>query len=268
MAAHPEVDDSLRYIRAETERLRDALRDLPAAVWDQPTSCPPWRLRHLIAHVITSGESFKLSVERGVSGLTEPAMPEDDRARRIEQASEAPPEQLIAALDRVTAEVEQLYERLDADQLEAICYHRRGNRSARWYVQHRLGEVAFHRWDVQRSLGRQAALDGEVAAFLLPMLLESNVPRIYPSGPRAEGRLRLTVEGARASSWLLSATPERLEVQRDGGRAELTITASPAVLALLVYGRANLFEQERRGRARLEGDRALAMRLRSIFPGP
>ena len=37
---------------------------------------------------------------------------------------------------------------------EAICFHRRGNRSVRWYAAHRLAEVAFHSWDVQVSLDR------------------------------------------------------------------------------------------------------------------
>ena len=120
-----------------------------------------------------------------------------------------------------------------------------------------------------RSLGRDgAALDEEVAAFVLPMLLESNLPRIYPRGPRGEGRFRLVVEGAPAQSWLLTATPEELRVQRGGDGADVTITAPARVLALLVYNRANLAEEERQGHARVEGDRALADRFHTLFPGP
>jgi SCP-2 sterol transfer family len=100
------------------------------------------------------------------------------------------------------------------------------------------------------------------------MLLESNAPRIYPLGPRGEGRVRLVVEGAPAASWLLTAGPERLEVERGGGEADATITAPAEVLALLVYGRVDLADQERRGRAQIAGDRSLVERIRTIFPGP
>jgi hypothetical protein len=46
-----------------------------------------------------------------------------------------------------------------------------------------------------------------------------------------------------------------------------TIIAPPEVLALLIYGRANLAEQEQQGRARVEGDRAVAARFHTLFVG-
>jgi uncharacterized protein (TIGR03083 family) len=268
MAAHAEVDESLRHIRAITRRLRDDLAGLPPAAWDVPTNCPPWTVRDLVAHVVNGAESFRLNVERGVAGLPEPGQTEEERARRVQQLAAASPTELRAALVGATDDLEALYERLTADQLEAICYHRRGNRPARWYIQHRLAEVAFHHWDLRRSLGRPAALDPEVAAFLLPTLVESNLPRIYPHGPRGEGRFRLVVAGEPAASWLLIASPERLEVRPGGDDADATITAPPEVLALLVYGRSDLAEEERHGRARVDGDHALAARFHAIFPKP
>lgn len=268
MAAHPDVDRSLRLIRALTDRMLAELAALAPDGWDRPTNCPPWQIRTLIGHVVTSGESFRLSVERGVAGSTEPPLPEAERERRIAAAAAASPDELRGALARETAAIEALYERLAADQLAAICYHRRGNRPASWYIQHRLAEVAFHCWDLERSLARPAALDPEVAAFLLPMLLESNLPRVYQTGPRGEGRFRLVAEGLPNGSWLLDATPERLVVERGGDGARVTITAAPTVLALLIYGRANLAEEERRGRLRVEGDRALAEQFNTIFRGP
>ena len=267
MAAHAQVDQSLRHIRAITRRLRDDLAGLPPSAWDAPTNCPPWRVRDLVAHVVNGAESFRLNVERGVAGLPEPGQTEDERARRVQQLAAASPGELLAALDGATDDLEALYERLTADQFEAICYHRRGNRPARWYIQHRLAEVAFHHWDLQRSLGRPAALDTEVAAFLLPTIIESNLPRIYPHGPRGEGRFRLVADDS-AASWLLIAGPERLEVRPGGDDADATITAPPEVLALLVYGRADLAEEERHGRARVDGEGAIAARFHAIFPKP
>ena len=268
MAADPDVDQSLRLIRETTRRMRADLAALPPQAWDGPTNCPPWLVRELVAHVVTSGESFRGSVERGLAGDTSPPPPEEGRERRIAELAAATPDVMLARLDKATADIEQLYEGLSAEQLEMLCWHRRGARPARWYVKHRLAEVAFHYWDLQRSLGRTAELPAEVAAFLLPTLLESNLPRIYPTGPRGQGRFRLVVEGDPGSSWLLAANPEKLEVERGGDGADVTITAPAPVLALLVYGRASLAEEERKGGARIQGDRTLADRFNTIFPGP
>lgn len=268
MAAHPDVDRSLRLIRGLTDRMTALLTALPPEGWDRPTTCPPWPIRTLIGHVVTSAESFRLSVERGIEGSTEPPLPEAEREQRIAAAAATSPQELLNGLTRETAAIEALFERLTADQLAAICYHRRGNRPASWYIQHRLAEVAFHLWDLEGSLGRPAAFDPEAAAFLLPMLLESNLPRIYTSGPRGEGRFRLVADDLPNGSWLLTVTPDRLLVQRGAGDAEVTIAGTPAVLALLVYGRADLGGEEGAGRLRVEGDRALAERFNTIFRGP
>ena len=268
MAGDPIVEQSLRYVRAISERLRDELAVLAPEGWDAPTNCPPWPVRRLVAHVVSSGEAFRLSVERGVAGVIEPPLTEEERARRMDELADARPAERIGALERVTDAIEALYARLEPEDLDRICYHRRGNRSARWYAQHRLAEVAFHTWDVRWSLRQEAVLDEVVARFLLPMLLESNLPRIYPNGPRGEGRFRLAVASEPDASWRLTASPDRLAVERDGDDADVTITAPAAALALLVYGRADLTEEERRGRARVDGDRTLAQRFHAIFPGP
>jgi uncharacterized protein (TIGR03083 family) len=268
LAAHPEVDQSLRYIRTLSQRLRGDLASLPPPAWDALSNCPPWPLRRLVAHIVNNGDFIRLSVERGVAGITEPPLSAEERERQVNDLANASPAEMIQELERTTAELERLFDQLRAEDLEALCYHRRGNRSARWYAQHRLIEVAFHYWDFEKSLGREARLDQEVAAFLLPTVLESNLPRIYPSGPRGEGRFCLAIEGAPGSSWLLTASPAGLEVGRGCDGADVTIIATPAVLALLAYGRANLAEEERQNRARVEGDRALAGRFHTIFPAP
>ena len=267
MAAHPEVDQSLRHIRAQSDRLHEELAGLPPEAWDTPSNCPPWPVRRLVAHIVNNAEFVQQNVERGVAGLTEPGITPEERARRVQELTDASPTEVVATLDRVTADLEGVYQRLGPNELEAICYHPSGNRSARWYAQQRLAEITFHRWDLLHSLGREPRIDDQVATFLLPMLLESNLPRIYRRGPKGEGRFRLVVEGAPNQSWLLTATPEELRVQCGGDGADVTITAPASVLALLIYGRANITDEERQGRARVEGDRALAERFNTIFPG-
>ena len=269
MAAHPEVAESVRYLRDESGRLRDELASMSAEAWNTPSNCPPWPVRRLVAHIVENAQFVRSNVERGVAGTLEPGMSREERDQRLATLAETPPADVAAQLDRVTADLEGVLDRLDADEVERICYHPAGNRPARWYAQQRLAEVAFHRWDVGHSLGRDATLDENVARFLLPMLMESNMPRVYPRGAKGQGRLRLQVEGAPELSWLCVADGETLQVQPHGdGGADATITAPAGTLALLIYGRADLAEAERQGRARVEGDRAVAERFKSIFPGP
>jgi uncharacterized protein (TIGR03083 family) len=269
MAAHADVDRSIQLIGAETQRLRATLSSLPAEAWDTPSNCPPWPVRRLVAHIVNNAEFIQQNVERGVAGLTEPGITPDERAKRVQYITDAPPAEVVSILDQTTADLAAALERLSPEQVEAICYHPAGNRPARWYAQQRLAEIAFHQWDLSHSLGRDATIDPAVATFLLPMLLESNLPRIYQRGPKGEGRFRLVAQDAPDQTWLLVATPETLQVQRGAdGPADVTITAPLGTLALLIYGRASLSEEEQRGRARIDGDRALAERFHTIFPGP
>jgi uncharacterized protein (TIGR03083 family) len=270
MAADPEIEHSLEHIRSVSRRMRDFLVTLPVEAWSAPTNCRPWSVRDLVAHVVSTGQLFHLSVERGVAGSTEPGISAGEKKRRITDLAESSPVAILAELEQTTAAAEELYERLSGDELEAICYHEcraGGNRSARWYLQHRLVEVAFHAWDLERSLGQDTVLDDEVASFLLPSLLESHVQGIYQGGMRGTGRFCLVTVGETRLNWWFVADGEQLVAER-GGDADVTVTASSEVLARLVYGRASLDKEEQRGRAQVEGDRAVAERFPMVFPGP
>jgi hypothetical protein len=64
------------------------------------------------------------------------------------------------------------------------------------------------------------------------------------------------------------ADPDKLQVQRGGAPADLTITGSAAAPALLVYGRSDLHCLSQSGALQLAGDLALADRFALIFPRP
>ncbi len=272
MSSDPEVGRCLGQIRELAGSLGDEVLALPPGAWDAPTNCPPWRVRQLIAHVVVSGEGFRQSVERGLAGSTEPPPSAGDRDRRIDELSASDPATVVAALNHVTDGFESLYHNLDEAGLETICFHRRGNRSAHWYAYHRLAEVAFHRWDVQRSLWREARFDDAVARLLLPTLLESNAPRTYAAGLSAERgsgeRYLLAVDGDPTARWLVRVDPDRLDVTRGDGKADATIAGPAGQLALLVYGRTELEAARRHGAIRVEGDETVAARFPRLFPRP
>jgi uncharacterized protein (TIGR03083 family) len=254
------VSDCLAALRQRSDELGQQIATLSPAEWDRATNCPPWLVHDLATHLVTSGEGFLRSIRNGLAGTVEPPQP------RAAEQSASPPE-VAAALGRVTDEFESVYAGLTEAQLEIICWHRRGNRSIRWYAAHRLAEVSFHGWDLETSLGRPAQLSDTVAKLLLPTLLESNVPRTYAAGlsqARGSGeRYLLQVSDDPAASWLVTIDPDVLHVTRGAAPADLSIAAPAADLALLVYGRAELTTFDG-----IDGDPALVDRFALIFPRP
>jgi uncharacterized protein (TIGR03083 family) len=251
----------LAAVGQRSDELAGLIVTLSPAEWDQETNCPPWLVHDLAGHLVSSGAGFVASIRRGLAGDVEP--PE----HRSAAVSDASPSRVAVALGRVTAEFEALYDGLSEAQLETICWHRRGNRSVRWYAAHRLAEVSFHGWDLETSLGRPARFSDKVAKLLLPTLLESNVPRTYAAGlsqQRGSGeRYLLQVSDDPTASWLVTIEPDALHVTRAAAPADLRITAPAADLALLVYGRADLATF-----SAIDGDPALVDRFALIFPRP
>jgi uncharacterized protein (TIGR03083 family) len=250
--------------------------------WTRPTNCPPWLVRDLAVHAVISGKTFVSSVSQGLAGSVEPAGAEE-RRRRQSELEEAEPSAVADALRAVEAEFAGLYAGLGERELSALCFHRRGNRSVRWYAVHRLAEVAFHSWDLDWSLGREPVLAEGVAALLLPTLLESNAPRTYAaalSAGRGNGeRYLLVAEGDAPARWLVQIDPEQLLVTRADSLveqrerpADLTVTGTAADLALLVYGRRTLDWLSRSGAVDIDmdvdGDPELIRRFEEIFPRP
>lgn len=272
MSSDPEVDRCLGQIRELAGSLGAEILSLPPEAWDAPTNCPPWKVRQLVAHIVMSGDGFRQSVERGLAGSVEAPHATADRDRQIDAMARSSPAELVEGLRGVTESFEALYRELDAAGLETVCYHRRGNRSARWYAFHRLAEVAFHRWDFEHSLGRETRFDDGVALTLLPTLLESNAPRTYAAGlstERGSGeRYLLAVEGSPSARWLATIHSDRLDVTRGDGDADATITGPAGHLALLVYGRAELDELRRTGAIQVSGDADVAERFPRVFPRP
>ena len=142
----------------------------------------------------------------------------------------------------------------------------------RWYAAHRLAEIAFHSWDLQFSAGQQPTLRNDVAALLLPTLLESNMPRTYAAGlsrePGKGERYLLAVADDPSARWLMTIGPDKLEAVRGDAAPDLTISGSASALALLAYGRLELPSAVASGALQVDGDPALVDRFALIVPRP
>lgn len=270
-SSEPHYQRCLAQIRRLSQSLGDELAALSSAEWDAPTGCAPWTVRHVLAHVVRGGEGFAGRIARGLRGSVKPPDP-DEGARRESELLVGTNAEMLAALAAATEDFEAQYAGLTDAQLETPVFHRLGNRSLKWFAAHRLAEVAFHRWDIQDALGRAPALDEEVAALLLPTILEQNAPSTYGVGQTVERgkgeRFLLAVSDQPDARWLLTIGPGRLTTERGDAPADVTITGSAAALALLAYGRRDLPSLFQERALWLDGDIAIADRFGLIFPKP
>jgi len=261
------VREGLAHTREYVDRFIAELRRLDAPSWRRLTNCPPWDVQTLAAHVARSAEAYTQALERGSRGIMEPALTPEQRARRQQEIAAQPQGQIMEYLDEAQRQLEQVVEGLLPDRIETQGMHVYGPRDVTWFVQQRLAELAFHLWDLRVSLGLGREFDEDTARWLLPMLVESNLPVLYALAPNPVGAFGLAVEGAPDLAWRLEAGPERMTVQ-PGVTAPAVIAADAASLALLIYGRARLNELEREGRVRVTGDRAPVDRFWETFRGP
>jgi uncharacterized protein (TIGR03083 family) len=285
MAADEQIRVGLGYVREQTDRFVHELQAMGEDAWRGATNCPPWDVQTLAAHVARSAESFTTALERGRRGILEPALSKDARLKRVHDIAAQGPQGVLKTLKETADSFEELVASLDP-QTPGI--HVYGPRSATWFVQQRLAEVVFHLWDLRVSLGLTPELDETVARWLLPMLVESNLPAAYgqarggdtapPSaesdvaavGTSDEGSLpalSLVVEGAPDLAWTLRPGLRELSVAK-GIEGTVTIRGDAAALALLVYGRQKLADLGAEGRLAVIGDRTLAERFGELFPTP
>jgi uncharacterized protein (TIGR03083 family) len=268
--AEVDVDRCLEQIRLATDALVATVRAAPPSAWDAPTACDPWRVRDVVVHLVTGGARFVASIDAGLRGSLTPGG-DDERARQQTELEHADPDLVLGALEVVTGEFAARYHGLDDAALRTVCFHRRGNRSVRWYAAHRLAEVAFHAGDVQDALGGEATLPHDAARLVLPTLVESNLPRTYAAGAspgRGAGeRYAFTVEGT-SSAWTVQLDPDAMVVERGVVAPDLTITTTAEAMALLLYGRRALPALVRDGRAAVEGAPSLVDRFGVVFPRP
>lgn len=272
MSSDPEVERCLSAIRELSGRLSRDVAALSTDEWNRITNCAPWRVRDLVAHIVSSGEGFAASIREALKGSQKQVVSHAERDRRQAELVDAEPATAATEIDKITNDFVGLYDGLEEDGLSAIGFHRRGNRSVRWFAAHRLAEIAFHSWDYQVSLEREPKLDEDVALLLLPTLLESNAPRTYAAGLSTEKgtgeRYLLAVTDNPEAQWVVTIDPDELTAVRSQGPADLAISGSAAALALLIYGRYDLTSLFQSGAIRLEGDAAYADRFPTIFPRP
>ena len=144
--------------------------------WSRTTTCPPWSVRDLIAHLARGAETFSAMLEAGLRGERTLSISLEEREQRQRDLSALTERELLTTVRSSQEVLQEKLARLEGDALEALCPHTRGLQPAWWFVDQRLSELAFHGWDLHVSLGTEREIPPAVGRFLLPTLLTRNLP--------------------------------------------------------------------------------------------
>ena len=269
MADAARVREGLRLHAQEGEAFASELAALGEAEWETPSTCPPWTVRLLAAHVARQVDSYINSVEQGLRGEEGVPEPRDQRARIMAEIAARGSAGIVAYLRETNEKFTNWFGALSPEQLDVTGPHSHGPRSAAWFIEMRLAEMAFHRADLHQSLGKDGELEHATARFLLPMLLEMNVPAIVARDKKSgAGTYALAVRGEPGAIWMLAFRPGGLDVTPGVGDADATFETDASAIARMMYGRVTWQELERDGRLAVSGSREAAERFHTLFTGP
>lgn len=227
---------SLELLDPEKERLRARLAGLTDADLVRPSNLPDWTLADLAVHITRVSDSILLAVKRSTYGDTTPAFGPAAKPREDEIRAMLPVD-WGDLYEQNVEELTALVNGLSDPQMDTFTFpHPQGVRPVRWYCTQILAESTFHRWDLDTSLGYRGPLDEELAAYLLPFLLDTDrhlfAARRAPAGEPVT--FALTVGD---THYALSCTPEGTTVRVTAAPDGEVIDASAGVLALALYGR-------------------------------
>lgn len=245
--AYEAKENLLRVVRQEAERFF-ALAAAPG-VWDRPTACPQWSIRHLVGHLIDVTEGYFVGFDAARGGPAAPAplgMRDmarllDEGARRHEHLS------TVEALERLRVAFTKLMDLSAAlgpqEWGGLIVPHRfMGPLPAYFYPAFQLMDYAVHSWDIRQGAGRAHALDSEAADLLVPFMFvfwQSTASSGAMDGAAGPVGVRVT-GGPNAGTWRFTAGPAGISYQAgpvDDVAAILDF--DPGSLVLTAFGRCN-----------------------------
>jgi uncharacterized protein (TIGR03083 family) len=232
----PQPRQSLDLVDEEQQRLCERLSQLGPRQLEQPSNLPGWSVFDLAVHITRVLDSIGKAVQRASVGDRTPAFGVSARPRELE-IREMTPAEWVELHRSAFAEIRHVVGELSDDDLERRTFpHPQGERSIRWFCTQLLAEVAFHRWDLECSLGARAPLDEATAGYLLPFLLDTAEPLF--GGLRSPSDVQAFRVATPYTEWLLTVSADGTRVaEGSSGDEGPRVSAVAGWLALAVYGR-------------------------------
>ena len=258
-------DEILRAIRGERRATMSLLRGLEPDRFDTATALPGWRVREVVAHLISTDQA-------AVTGAILPVIllakntdkVEAWNERQVPKWANRPVPELLMGLDRWG----RRFVRLSA-ALPAAAYRPRlpspwGRGPLGIYIWVRAYDEWIHRQDIRRGLGMpDEDVDAEAATEFLLTAVGLQTIHLLDG---ASGRLVVELEGVALPEWSFDLSTKQFGP--DGSRAATADASarivSPAAAFLMASAGRDSFDDLRSsGTIRVDGDQDLATRFLS-----
>jgi uncharacterized protein (TIGR03083 family) len=218
-----DYDHHVVAVERETAAAVQAFRDgeMPSTV---PT-CPDWALRDLAKHV---GEFTGLWTHMLCEGTGRPKTPYSEMPDRDADVADwyaGLASHLVSEL-RETPALTEVWTWNDDDK------------TARFVARRCANELAIHRFDAQITSGTQQPIDAALAADGIEEVFM--MIRVWDEVKEGSGR-SLHVHGTdRGDEWVITMQPEALDVRREHGPADMTLSGAVSDLELTLLQRPSI----------------------------
>jgi uncharacterized protein (TIGR03083 family) len=254
-------DEIVRAIREERRRTLALLRGLESDQFDIPTALPGWRIREVIAHLITTDKASATGANL-LTVLGSMDRLEEWNDRKVPRWAGRPIPELLLALDRWGRGMLRVARILPSSAYRVRVPTIFGRAPLGLLVWSRVYDEWIHRQDMRRAL----ALDDEEVDLASPSeFLLTAIPSAVLPNVQGSGEVEVSLEGAPVPAWLY-------DVATKGGGPDGQAPESPSEsrariagpapkLIMAAAGRDSFDALRQDGQITIEGDEDLAARL-------
>ena len=262
------------WVEKENHRFIEILRGLSEQEWRASTFCPGWCVADVVAHMTLGARFYAHVIPAGAAGRLEMPFGAENldsfwayRKKVGDELVALSDDERIDAFAEAVWRLQEVFEGLQPDALDKKAWHWLAPCPIRTFPGQRLYELILHDWDIRNQP------DGDLHASSLPVAVDC-LPERFPIffGARGDKDSSGTVcfetmEPER--KWALRIEKGESEILfADDGVCDARVICGGSDLVLLTTGRAMLEEKEGGGRLRIEGDRAMAVKVLEVLSRP
>jgi uncharacterized protein (TIGR03083 family) len=216
-----EYAEFITAFRREAASFDEATR--AAGVDEQVQSCPGWTVFDLCAHLAR--------VHRWAGGIVEARPAGPDRRPNVFDVPDG-----RAVFDFVDAGARDLADALERADPDDACWSWTDDRTVRFWARRQAHELAIHRWDAQRALGRTEPIEHRQAVDSIQELFDIRGFRPGGAPPGHGETIHLHCTDGEGE-WLARFEPDHAVVTHEHAKADAAARGTASDLLLLMWGR-------------------------------